>query len=257
LITKDYISIKEQNWYFEFYSDTKNESVLILLHHGLGSVAQWKKWPLLLHKKLHKNVLVYDRTGYGKSSLPGSYYPFDYLRYEAKEVLPHIMKALDIQKAHLYGHSDGATIALLAASYAPLNCFSVISEAAHVVIEDISVKGIRYTSQQYPKKLKKILTRFHKDKTDWVFNNWSGTWLNPQFKSWNMLEELKKIEAPVLAIQGEHDEYGSFKQLQIIKKYANAKIIELPDCGHYPHNEKSEKVLNTIRGFFDERIKEE
>lgn len=253
MIENGYVRANGQSWYYEFYKNNREvkpqQSTIILLHEGLGSVAQWKNWPQILHENLGMNVLVYDRTGYGNSSEAPQNYPFDYLRYEAKEVFPKILDQLKIDSAHLFGHSDGATIALLIAAYHPGRIKSVISEAAHVIIEDISVNGIKNTYKVYETKLKRPLSKYHHDKTDWVFYHWADTWLKTEFFDWNMIEELQKIACPILAIQGKHDEYGSFEQLRVIEENCNSKIIYLDNCAHHPHFEQTELILKESIGF--------
>lgn len=239
-------------WYYEYYRHNNQTDDIVLLHEGLGSVAQWKNWPALLYEKLQMNILVYDRSGYGKSTSAPQDYPFDYLRYEAQEIFPKILHHLNIRKAHLFGHSDGGTIALLAAAFHPEKILSVVSEAAHVIIEDVSVQGIKNTRKIYEEKLKRPLRKYHQEKTDWVFYHWVDTWIQPEFFDWNMIEELQRIKCPVLAIQGKNDEYGSFEQLKIIEEKCNARLLFLDDCGHHPHFEKAVKVLNDTLSFLSE-----
>lgn len=243
-LDKGFIREKKQEWYYEWYQIDPLSPTMILLHEGLGSVAQWKKWPKSLHEKLRLNILVYDRNGYGKSSAAPIDYPLDYLRYEAQEIFPKILDHLNLESAHLFGHSDGGSIALLAASYHPDRVKSVISEAAHVIIEEVSVAGIQESRKIYDKKLKKPLSRYHADKTDWVFYHWADTWIKPEFFKWNMIEELQHIQCPVLAIQGKDDQYGSYEQLRVIEQYCKSKLLFLNNCGHHPHFEQEDVVLS-------------
>lgn len=245
------LKIEHQEFYYEFYRNSEEAQTLVFLHEGLGSTAQWKSFPQEIFELTGLNVLVYDRSGYGKSSAAPEDYPLDYLRYEARTLLPQILEQLHITKCHLWGHSDGGTIALLFAAYHPLKTLSVITEAAHVIIEDISRKGISEVRKIYDEKLNKPLQRYHGAKTDWVFFHWADTWLDPQFHGWNMKEELSLIQCPILAIQGENDEYGSPKQLKIIRELSPAAIHLIKDCGHIPHFHKPEEVLKLVVKFID------
>lgn len=249
MIEEGFIKDNNRSWYYEFYRIDPEISSIVLLHEGLGSVAQWKSWPKILQDNLKMNVLVYDRTGYGKSSQAPDNYPFDYLRHEAKEVFPKILNHLNINSAHLFGHSDGGTIALLAAAYHPDMVQSVISEAAHVIIEEISINGIKDTYRLYENKLKSALKKYHKDKTDWVFHHWADTWLKPEFFEWNMIMELQKISCPVLAIQGKNDNYGSYEQLKIIEENCHSELLYLDNCAHHPHFEQTDIVVVEISQF--------
>lgn len=239
-------NINGQEIYFELYQKSEEAEYLVFLHEGLGSVAQWKNWPKELFELTSMNILVYDRSGYGKSAPVPKDYPYDYVRYEAKIILPQLLERLKISTCHLFGHSDGATMALLFAAYHPQICLSVISEAAHVIIEDMSVEGIRNIKAIYEEKIQKPLQKYHGDKTDWVFYHWANTWTDPDFKSWNMNTELKQIQCPILAIQGADDQYGSFEQLEIIRDVCGADIHFLPSCGHIPHFQQANKTSDLI-----------
>lgn len=242
-------NINGQEIYYELYQNSEEADYLVFLHEGLGSVAQWKNLPKEFSELTSMNVLVYDRSGYGKSSPVPQDYPYDYVRYEAHTILAQLLEQLKIKTCHLFGHSDGATMALLFAAYHPQICLSVISEASHVVIEDMSVEGIQKIRAVYQEKIQKPLQKYHGENTDWVFYHWADTWIDPDFKSWNMNEELSQIQCPVLAIQGEDDEYGSPEQLTIIKQLSSAEIHLLPHCGHIPHFQKPSKIKKLVIDF--------
>jgi len=238
--------------YYQYFRDNSKSKTLVLLHEGLGSVAQWKQTPEWLFEHSDYNILVYDRTGYGQSSAAPKDYPTDYLRFEAKIILPQLLASLNLNNISLLGHSDGGSVALLFAAYHPELTQKVITEAAHVIIEDISRKGISQIKETYAGKLKPLLERYHGDKTDWVFYHWADTWLHKDYHDWNIFEELKSIESPLLAIQGENDEYGSIEQLNIINTVENSEICLLKDCGHHPHFQQAEITLNKILAFLQQ-----
>lgn len=248
---KGFENINGQEIYYELYHKSEEAEYIVFLHEGLGSVAQWKNLPKEFSELTSMNVLVYDRSGYGKSSPVPQDYPYDYVRYEANTILAQLLEQLNIKTCHLFGHSDGATMALLFAAYHPQKCLSVISEAAHVIIEDMSVEGIKNIRAIYQDKIRKPLQKYHGDKTDWVFYHWSDTWIDPDFKSWNMNEELSLIQCPVLAIQGEQDEYGSLKQLELIKDLSSAEIHHLAHCGHIPHFQKPKDLMKLVLKFLN------
>ncbi|PYQ41398.1 MAG: alpha/beta hydrolase, partial [Acidobacteria bacterium] len=63
-------------------------------------------------------------------------------------------------------------------------------------------------------------------------------------------EYLPRITCPVLAIQGEDDEYGTMAQVErIARAVPGAQILELANCGHSPHRDRAEETLEAIRGF--------
>src|SRR5688500_3754877 len=86
---------------------------ILLLHEGLGSVAQ------CLAAATGHPVLAHDRRGFGRSDPLPRPRGVDYLYEEGREALPRVMDALGIDRAGLVGHSDGGSIALVFAAAHP------------------------------------------------------------------------------------------------------------------------------------------
>jgi pimeloyl-ACP methyl ester carboxylesterase len=225
---------------------------IIFLHESFGCIELWKDFPIMLGEKTKCNILIYDRQGYGKSD------PFsvkkrtnDYLEKEA-DILYKILKHLEIKNAILFGHSDGANISLITASRYPENILAVISEAAHLFVEDITRKGINDAIDKYEHSdLKQKLEKYHSGKTDALFYAWADIWLSESFVKWNMEHFLPNIKCPVLVIQGTEDEYGSMEQVNSVvnnvKSYVSQLIIQ--GTGHSPHLKAKELVLNEVSCF--------
>ncbi len=231
-------------------------TILVFLHDGLGSIKQWKKIPQKLCEALNLAGIVYDRFRYGASSADNFQFEPDYLKDEALTDLPGLLAGLKIKnKVILIGHSDGASIALLFASCYPDKLLGVISEAAHVFVEKITLKGIKKLQEDYQSDefLSKKLRKYHNESTDHLFNAWSSFWLSVKFRTWNIEQLLETIKVPVLAIQGADDEYGSVLQLNAIKKNVSAVVTTylLTDCGHFPHFEKEKEVLTLMKDFIN------
>ncbi|MFN8346959.1 MAG: alpha/beta hydrolase [Spirosomataceae bacterium] len=230
----------------------EDRPTLIFLHDSLGCIELWRDFPEQLGGATHCNVLVYDRQGYGKSS------PFDntdrnsnYLEVEA-DVLHWLMEALSIPSAFLFGHSDGGSIALIAAAKYPEKIKGVITEGAHIFVEDITLKGIHEAVEAFQNtNLRQRLMKYHGEKTEAVVRAWADTWLSEGFRHWNIESFLAHILCPVLVIQGEKDEYGSLAQVDgiISQVAAEAQKFILPSIGHTPHKEAKEAVLEKTTRF--------
>jgi pimeloyl-ACP methyl ester carboxylesterase len=226
------------------------EPVLVFLHEALGCIAMWRDVPAQLSRMTGLPALLYDRHGHGRSAaLPGSRDP-DYLEREALEILPQVLAAVGIVDAILIGHSDGGSIALIYASRYPVR--AVVTEAAHVFVEDVTLAGIRDAVEAWRgTALSERLARYHGDKTDALFLAWADTWLSDEFASWNIEDGLPRIACPVLAVQGEDDEYGSLRQVDAIVNGISgpAQSLVLPDCRHIPHLQAEDRLLPSIAAF--------
>lgn len=219
---------------------------IIFLHDSLGSITLWRHFPATLGEKARCNVLLYDRQGYGESA------PFNsisrhnnYLETEA-DILIKIMDAFELKQTILFGHSDGGSIALIAAAKYPERIKGIITEGAHIFVEEITLAGIRDAVHAWETTdLKSRLAKYHKENTEGVFRAWTETWLNEKFRNWSIEHFLPQIICPVLVIQGENDEFGSMEQVNGIMNNVSGKAEQLivPGVGHTPHKESKEIVL--------------
>ena len=226
---------------------------IIFLHEGLGSVAMWRDWPEQVCADTGRAGIVYSRRGYGQSTpIPdvrgtGRLGP-DYMHCEALQVLPELLDKLGIENPVLLGHSDGGTIALLYASHFPVTACVVM--APHLIVEDESVQAIEEARQAYESgDLRERLQRYHAD-VDSAFWQWSDTWLSPPFRDFDIRADCRRIGAPVLAIQGEEDTYGTLQQIHDIEPTRGpfARLV-LPQCGHSPYRDQPDRTRARITQF--------
>jgi pimeloyl-ACP methyl ester carboxylesterase len=226
--------------------------VLVFLHEGLGSVAMWKDFPGRVAHAADCNVLVYSRYGYGQSTPLAEPRSVRYMHDEALVVLPALLDRLGIARPILVGHSDGGSIALIHAGAGVRPVAGVVTLAAHVLVEDVSVASIDATRTDYATtELREKLARYHAD-VDSVFWSWNRIWLAPEFRSWNIEEYLPRVACPVLAIQGEDDEYGTLEQMRRIgAQVPDADLLVLRDCRHSAHKDQPEALIEAIVRFVD------
>lgn len=227
-------------------------TTLVFLHEGLGSIAQWRDFPLAVSLATRLPAVVYERGGYGNADPLDGPRSVNYLHEEALQSLPDVLKQLRLDDAILIGHSDGGSIALIFAAVWPEKVQGIITEAAHVFVEEVTLTGIReavriYASTDLPERLSK----YHGSKSESVFRGWSDTWLSPAFRDWNIEEYLPGVRCPVLAIQGQDDEYGTSAQVEAIVNGVTgpAESWLVPGCGHVPHQQAREKVLVRMTRF--------
>lgn len=240
---------------FQIIGDYPDAPTLIFLHDSLGCISLWRDFPRRLGALTQCNVLVYDRQGYGRSC------PFsnrerenDYMEIEADH-LNDLMAHWKISKAILFGHSDGGSIALIMAAKYPEKVLGIISEGAHVFVEELTLNGIRDAIQLYESSnLKDRLAKYHGGKTEAMFWAWAATWTTNGFKDWNIETFLPMIQCPVLVVQGLEDEYGTLEQVESIVGNTNGKAIKLlvPNCRHTPHKEVPEFILDHSSQFVNQ-----
>jgi pimeloyl-ACP methyl ester carboxylesterase len=227
---------------------------LVLLHEGLGCVGLWGDFPERLAAETGTGVFVYSRAGYGQSSPVKLPRPLTYMHHEAKEVLPRVLGAIGLRRGLLIGHSDGASIAAIyAGSVEDERVCGIALIAPHFFTEDMGIVEIAKAKAVYddPKtELRTKLARWHKD-VDNAFCGWSGAWLDPEFRKWDLTEYLKTIRTPVQVIQGTDDQYGTDRQVKIVQQLCRSPVdvVMLDGVKHSPHREVPDRAARAIADF--------
>jgi len=237
--------------YRDYPATAAGRPTLLLLHEGLGCVAMWRHFPDKLAAATGCRVIVWSRAGYGGSEAYGEPRTVRYMHREGEEMLPALLAALHIERPVLIGHSDGGSIALIFAAAFPDLPLGVAVMAPHEFVEEETLAGIRaaraaWQTTDLPQKL----ARYHHAQAGRVFSDWNDTWLSPAFRDWNIAACLPKIRCPVLAIQGEDDEYATMRQIDVIaEQVPGAQLLKLARCGHSPQRDQESTVLDALAAF--------
>ena len=228
---------------------------ILMLHEGLGCVAMWRDFPQRLAATTGCRVIAWSREGYGHSQQRAAAITPRYMHREALEALPALLAAFGIERPLLFGHSDGGSIALIFAGAFPQVPVGVVVLAPHEFVEEETVSGIRaaraaWATTDLPRKL----GRYHADVAR-VFADWNDTWLSPAFRDWNIEEYLPAIRFPLLAIQGEDDEYATMRQIDVIaEQVPDTMLLKLSHCGHSPHRDQAAMVLWAVDNFVKRHV---
>ena len=227
---------------------------IVFLHEGLGSVSMWRDFPQKVADATGCEAIVYSRAGYGRSEPAELPRTTRYMHDEGLTVLPALLDALQLDRPILLGHSDGGSIALICAGGTGTPLAGVVQMGPHVLVADISVDSIaKATVAWQTTDLAARLGKYHAD-VEAAFRGWNDIWLHPDFRAWNIEEYLSGIACPVLAIQGEDDEYGTMNQIDRIAAQArDVDLVKLADCRHSPHKDQPEAVIAAV-GEFVNRI---
>jgi pimeloyl-ACP methyl ester carboxylesterase len=225
---------------------------LVLLHEGLGSVGLWGDFPDRLQAATGLGVFVYSRAGYGQSSSVKLPRPLSYMHDEARETLPRLLDAIGFQRGLLVGHSDGASIAAIyAGSHQDHRVSGLVLIAPHFIVEDVTIASIAEFRKAYDTTdLRARMSRWHAD-VDATAHGWSDVWLKGDFRKWDLTEFLAYIRVPMLIVQGEDDQYGTVRQIEIAQQecYCPVEVALLPNVKHSPPREALEATLKAIADF--------
>jgi pimeloyl-ACP methyl ester carboxylesterase len=212
----------------------------------------WRDFPALLGERIGRTVIAYDRLGFGLSSAREELPSVEFVSEEAGIYLPAILNALQIERCTLFGHSVGGAMAVASAGRMGGRCNSVVTESAQAFVEDRTLEGIRKAKEDFkdPKVFER-LAKYHGSKTSWVLDAWIKIWLSKEFANWSLREDLPRVKCPLMAIHGDRDEYGTQRFPETICELAEGetRLEIISDCGHVPHREKPEVVLDLLANF--------
>jgi pimeloyl-ACP methyl ester carboxylesterase len=255
-MTEGFIDIFKTNIYYKFLHKkllATNSPILVFLHEGLGSTAMWKDFPEELCRITGLPGLLYDREGYGLSQPLTEPLGEKFIEFQGEIFFPELIKRLNINNPIiLFGHSDGGSIAFVAAASMPEQVIALITEAPHVFIEQQSVDGLIAARDGWQNpKFRQNLEKYHGSKAETIFKAWIENWLHPNAFHWNIYSYLEKIKSPLLYIQGNNDHFGTEKQWIETKRRIQAKSESLfiDDCGHIPHLQARPQVIEAVKQF--------
>lgn len=224
----------------------------MFLHEGLGCLGTWRDFPDRVATATGCGALVYSRLGYGGSESVRGPRPLRFMHDEALEVLPAVVEHFKLEEVILFGHSDGASIAVVYAGARLGPVRALVLEAPHVFVEPVCIESIQRIAEAYETtRLRERLARYHGDNTDSMFRTWTDVWLRPEFQQWNIEEYLPAIASPVLVVQGEEDQYGTLRQVDAVLTQVSglARSLVLARCGHSPHSDRPDEVLEAASQF--------
>jgi pimeloyl-ACP methyl ester carboxylesterase len=225
---------------------------IVMLHEGLGCVGLWGDFPDKLQTATGAGVFVYSRAGYGRSSPVKLPRPLTFMHEEAREVLPKVLSAIGFRRGLLLGHSDGASIAAIyAGSVQDHRVRGLVLIAPHFFTEDMGIAEIARAQEAYATTdLRQKLARWHAD-VDNAFRGWNDAWLDPAFRSWDITEPLAYIRVPVLIVQGEDDQYGTQRQIEVAQEecYCPVEVALYRGVRHSPHREAPALLLASVSEF--------
>jgi pimeloyl-ACP methyl ester carboxylesterase len=224
---------------------------LLFLHEGLGSVALWKGYPARLAEATGLDAVVYSRRGHGRSSRAAGPRRPDFMHHEADVVLPALCAQLGLEEVVTVGHSDGASVALLAAGRGEPRIVAQALMAAHVFVEEVSLASIREARRRAAETdLLDRLGRYHDDARH-TFDLWADIWLDPAFRDWNLEDRLPGTRCPSLVVQGRQDEYGSAAQYERMAAGLGGPtdLLVLDGCGHSPQRDRPAMLTAALAAF--------
>jgi pimeloyl-ACP methyl ester carboxylesterase len=220
--------------------------LLVLLHEGAGSSRDWDAFQAEL-TATGRRVLAYDRRGFGRSPRDTDY--GRNLFTDDVEDLVTLLTYSGLGPAHLVGHSDGGTVALLAASLHPGLFMSVTAVATHVRPDARTVAAVRALGQpaEWAKTAVHSYERRHGDDWEQVVSAWLRLWTDEALTTWDITGALAELRCPVLVVHDRRDPLSSPMHAEAIEAAVPQTQVAWYDTGgHWPHRRERTRFMHEL-----------
>lgn len=247
-----------------YYREAGQGTPLLFLHGGWG----YEIYPFEKQIEAFKDqfrILIPDRSGYGRSQHIETL-PADFHNHAAEEML-RFLDAMKIERAFLWGHSDGAVIATKMALAAPDRFFGIILEAFHYYRFKPASRGFFETMTGDPTQLGerviKILADAHGENYWQKLIEINGTaWLKIAEESRHEKDDLydgtiSQLKTNTIFIHGKQDPRTEPDELAAVQKQLPDVSIHLIQEGkHSPHSESAVagESIKIARQFFQSML---
>jgi pimeloyl-ACP methyl ester carboxylesterase len=225
-------------------------SPVILLHGGLANLDYWGHQIAAL--KSRHMVIAMDSRGHGRSTRDARPYGYDLM---ADDVVA-LMDVLKIPKADIVGWSDGAILGLDLAIRYSSRVGKVFAFAANTVpsgVNDDVEKNptfaafIKRARQEYEKY--SATPREYDSFLEQISKMWASepNWTDAQ---------LKAITAPVLVVDGDHDEAIKREHTEYIAAtIPGAGLLILPNASHFAFLQDPDLFSYAVLHFLGDRAR--
>jgi pimeloyl-ACP methyl ester carboxylesterase len=217
------------------------EPPIVVLHGGWG----YAFYPFdAAIAGIARRFVIPDRSGYGKSPPRDSLPPRFHELYADETVA--VLDALAIERCVLWGHSDGAVIAAIAAIREPRRYAGVVLEAIHIDREKPRSRTFFEMMAHDPDRFGPSVTRKfaaeHGDNWRAIIRADGEAWLHIAAHPDDDLyaNRLHELRVPTLVLHGADDprtEPGELDRLR--REVPHAEIHMIEGAGHSPHSERA------------------
>ena len=233
---------------------------IVMLHEGLGCVGIWGEFPRQSSRprpapacsSIRAPATASRRRRSCRARSPSC------TRRRAT-CCRRVLDAIGFRRGLLLGHSDGASIAAIyAGSVQDHRVRGLVLMAPHFFTEDMGIAEIARAKVAFETgPLRAKLARWHAD-VDNAFHGWNDPWLDPEFRKWDITDALAYIRVPILIVQGENDQYGTMRQIEVAQQecYCPVEVALLPGTRHAPHREAPEATLRAIAEFANRLLRD-
>jgi valacyclovir hydrolase len=244
------------------YRDVGAGRPLLVLHGGWGYRIYPFDRQIDALASSHR-IVAPDRTGYGGSGRIAAQ-EVDFHQRAAAESLA-VIQALGLERPVVWGHSDGAVIALLMALDRPDRLAALILEATHLYRNKPASRPFFDTMMRNPEGLgERVAAELARDHGE----SWREV-IRMNGVAWRRIADeraapdedlyggrLARLRVPTLVIHGAKDPRTEPGELDALRaNLGSARVALFAEGGHSPHSERltADEVTAVAREFLNDR----
>ena len=219
------------NHFASLYYKELGQGVPLVMLHGNGESHQiFGRLSELMSR--HYRVILMDSRGHGASKLRDTVRAQELTTSSMADDVVQVMDVLHVPKAVILGFSDGANVALEAASRYPDKVLAVVAVSGNALPRGMTAVSYAQVKAGYGfwRVMEKLsLPQGMKERAV------SGRQLNGLMANWPHLtaEKLSLIQAPVLLLTGRRDMIRPRHSLWMGEQIPDAKVVFVKGADHF------------------------
>mgnify|MGYP000426229452 CR=1 FL=1 len=246
-----FITRIDNNQEITIHYEVTGQGEPIVFHHGNGnSCANWKDLGYVEALAQYFQLIMLDSRGYGKSSKPHD--PKAYSLKSRVDDTIAVLDALNIDKAHCFGGSIGASICMLLAKHYPDRFNSYILATPYFELFGDKFKApLRIGSQKFLDTLECVLGEKLENEAirNTMLKNDHLALLAANSSEWfNYHDYIQYLKKPTLIYCGEKEPTLQ-QMINLSKQIANSELEIIPNFTHKDAYWNGEVVSKIIHKF--------
>ena len=236
----------------------EGREVILFIHGAGGGQYTWSSQKGFFEK--HFNPIIIELPGHGESEGEGENEIGKYAEH-----IHRFLKALNLSKVFLVGHSmGGAIVQTMALKYPEvIKGIVLVGTGVRLKVFPMILNGIKENFEETVRKINQFAFS-RKTLLDLIDKGLVGMMrcrpevLHGDFSAcdrFDVTNEVEKVDLSTLILCGDEDELTPVKYSQFLKdRIKGSKLEVIPDAGHMVMMESASAFNETIRGFIAEFI---
>jgi pimeloyl-ACP methyl ester carboxylesterase len=237
--------------YYEIHGSRRGTEPSLVLLHGGGSTITTSFGELIEPLARTRQVIAFEQQGHGHTAdLVDRPFSFE----QSADDTAALLRELKVERADLFGYSNGGHIALTVAIRHPELVRRLVVESAMVARDGCDPQfwaGFDHASlDNMPAELKEAYQRVapHPGQLQLLHDKCVKRMV--EFRDWPRAE-IHSIAAPTLIVTGDHDIVRPEHAVDLYRLLPHARLAILPGTDHMTMVKRADWLVPMVTGFLD------